>query len=777
MVVTWFNGFFYKKGFIRNNTRKIKHKSDGKLQKHLIGIILFLILLPTVSASSFTGTFNDYGKDTGSDGLYTYLTVEAAVNIDNANKDYMLLGILEDSQGNLIEYNDCRSVTNTGIQNFILDFDALKLYRNKVNGPYNLKYIELNSVDNCSGGGMPPEREHYLIDAYTTKAYQYTQFQKGEAAIYCDNSPCIAPSSLIKSRDNLTTPEPNAPNTIDGCEDGSYGNYLSSESIESITITSLNNNFFKIGDTVNIAIQVYCDSIYDKLNFIYTNDINNIQWTVKDNKQCGSTGIKTLSTTLALNNNTGQHAIRGVFGFNIQQNSICGEDDAQRAWTDNDDIIIYVKGCNSNNDCIATECDNLDKCYGGTYRDYHDVQNTCNQNFACTHNTCTAYNGIITDNDNDNYDIECDNDCRDDNPNINPGADELCNNGIDDNCNKYIDNDDPKCQGKYEIGLIEGWNLISLPKIENNGISHIAANIFNNNFDKIVALKNNKWYIYDKSTNSNLNELSESNGFWIKANNNLTIQINNEAALSIVFNLTKGWSIIGYPSLEEKDVQELFQNVLDDIEIIYVYNNHFESFNPKKPSSFMIKPGMGVLVKVKNNVLWYFNETYTKNKPPESFNLNLSNGWNLISVPLVSNKTINEIFGPNELYYLENNKWKQLQGNDKVNYQYGYWIKTNEPSLLIEGNKINSLDYDISQGWNLINYPLKETTNLQIFFRNIINNIESIKTFEDGEWKSFNPSKPNGLNSLTTLKPGKGIFVKAKNNARWHFDGNELLST
>ncbi len=748
-----------------------------KLHKHFL--FLIFLILPTVSASSFTGSFNDYGKDAGVDGLFDYLTIEAAVNINNANKDYMLLGILEDSQGNLVEYNDCRPVTNTGIQNFILDFDGLKLYRNKVDGPYNLKYIELSSVDDCNGGGMPPDKEHYLTNAYITKAYQYTQFQKGDPAVYCNNSPCTASSTLIKSRDNINTKEPNAPNTIDGCEDGSHGNYLSSESIESITITSLNNNFFEIGDTVKIEIQVYCDSTYDKLNFVYTNNINNIQWKVKDNKQCSSTGLKTLSTTFALDNNVGQHAIRGVFGFNIQQNTICGEDDPQSNWIDNDDIVIYVKGCNSNNDCIATECDSLDKCYGGTFRDYHDMQNTCNQDFECTHNACSAYDEITTDNDNDSYDKECDNECNDNNKKINPGAAEICDNGIDDNCNTYIDNDDPECQGKYRIDLIKGWNLISLPKIENNSIDYIAANIFNNNFEKIVALKNNKWYIYDKSdlANSNLNELSEYNGFWIKLNNNLTLQINNEAAISIIFNLTKGWNLIGYPSMEQKDVNQLFQNVINDIELIYIYNNHFKSFNPQKPSNFIIRPGMGVFVKLKNNALWYFNGTYTKEKPQESFNLALSNGWNLISIPLVSDKTINEIFSSNKLYYLENNRWKQLNGNNQLNYKYAYWIKTGESSLLIEGDKINNLDYDINQGWNLINYPLTEEKNTNIFFQNVISNIESVKTFEDGEWKSFNPLKPNELNSLTILKPGKGIFVKAKNNAQWNFNGNEIVAT
>jgi hypothetical protein len=74
------------------------------------------------------------------------------------------------------------------------------------------------------------------------------------AALLCEHSPCIANSSLIESRDNLGTPEPNSPNTIDSCTDGSSGTYMQDESIENITITDLNGTTFRGGDTVNITV-------------------------------------------------------------------------------------------------------------------------------------------------------------------------------------------------------------------------------------------------------------------------------------------------------------------------------------------------------------------------------------------------------------------------------------------------------------------------------------------------------------------------------------------
>lgn len=653
-------------------------KGCQKLQKHLMKILLFLIFLPIANASSFIGSFNDYGNDIDSDGLFNYLTIEAGAYITQANS-YIIFGRLEDSEGNFIEYEDCRSLT-TGNYNFILDFDGRQIYRNQVNGPYTLTYIELSLVNDCDELGFPT-LEDSLENAYTTSFYEYKKFQKGEAAIYCNSSPCTASSNLIKSRDDINIKEPNAPNTIDGCEDGLYGTYLDTESIESITVTSLKNSFFQVGDIIKVDITVYCDEgSDDRLNFVYSNDIDNIQWEVKDNQQCSSNGIQTFSTTFALDNNVGKHAIRGVFSFTLEPNTVCGQDETDDTsyWADNDDVVIYVR--------------------------------------------------------------------------------------------------DSEDQGKHKIDLVEGWNLISLPKIEDNDINAIA-NIFNN-FEKIITLKNGNWYIYDKLNlaNSNLNELSESNGFWIRVNDNLTILIENESAAYTLFQLTKGWNLIGYPSLEEKDVNELFQNVMDDIELIYVYNDEFESFNPKNPSNFLIKPGMGIFVKIKDDALWYFNGTYNKNEDQESFNLNLTEGWNLISIPLTSDKTTSQMFGT-KLYYLENQKWKQLEGNDEIDYSYSYWVKADESSLLIEGDRINNLLFDINPGWNLVNYPLTTETNTDVFFQNVIGNIESITSFENGEWKSFNPLRSNGLNSLNVLKPGKGIFVKAKDNAQWHFDGNELVAT
>jgi len=96
--------------------------------------------------------------------------------------------------------------------------------------------------------------------------------------------------------------------------------------------------------------------------------------------------------------------------------------------------------CGLDEHCVATECDHLDKCYNGDYRDYADLDNDCLGDCNCEQNTCTIYIVVETDQDSDGYDTECDNDCDDTNFLINPGAAEILGNGIDENCDGLVDN-------------------------------------------------------------------------------------------------------------------------------------------------------------------------------------------------------------------------------------------------------------------------------------------------------------------------------------------------
>jgi len=108
------------------------------------------------------------------------------------------------------------------------------------------------------------------------------------------------------------------------------------------------------------------------------------------------------------------------------------------SYTHSCNVTACGADCEKNENCNPTDCDYLNGCYQGVYRNYQDVANTCLGNCSCTENICGGYSFLSTDIDGDSYDIECGNDCNDTSPSINPSAVELCN-GIDDNCNGLID--------------------------------------------------------------------------------------------------------------------------------------------------------------------------------------------------------------------------------------------------------------------------------------------------------------------------------------------------
>lgn len=159
------------------------------------------------------------------------------------------------------------------------------------------------------------------------------------AAITCTTSPCDTGTS-VDGRDTITGgAEPNQPNTIDSCTDGTSGTYHSDESLDRIVITDLNRTTFTEGDTVEVNITVWCWGTADNLNWVYTNNSASPSWRVINSLNCPSGGsLQTFSTTFVLDEVTGDHTIRGVFQYNGNSATTCGAG----GYDDNDDVTLTV---------------------------------------------------------------------------------------------------------------------------------------------------------------------------------------------------------------------------------------------------------------------------------------------------------------------------------------------------------------------------------------------------------------------------------------------------
>ena len=116
----------------------------------------------------FDGNFADSGVDTDSDGFYNLLRINVGVTAADAGT-YTVEGSLHDNDGNFITGAQTDLFLNTGTNTVDLNFDGTAIYAHGLNGPYQLRALELSQT----GVGTMDS----ILEAYNTSAYAYTDFQ------------------------------------------------------------------------------------------------------------------------------------------------------------------------------------------------------------------------------------------------------------------------------------------------------------------------------------------------------------------------------------------------------------------------------------------------------------------------------------------------------------------------------------------------------------------------------------------------------------------------
>jgi len=183
---------------------------------------------------------------------------------------------------------------------------------------------------------------------------------------------------------------------------------------------------------------------------------------------------------------------------------------------------------------------------------------------------------------------------------------------------------------------------------------------------------------------------------------------------------------------------------------------------------------------------------YDDSRCYRQFNITLNDDWNLISVPLVLDNnsilsTLSSIDGKYESIFAYNSSsdgWVSynierpefLNTLTTIIPEKGYWIKMVEnANLFINGTLPSSIIYNIKQGWNLIGYPYLTEQPVTIVFSDVNETYTSIFTFINSNWSSYSPEKPAFLNTLQTMQPGYGYWVKANDDVNWMFNGSYYL--
>jgi hypothetical protein len=153
----------------------------------------------------------------------------------------------------------------------------------------------------------------------------------GEASI-CDSG------TLLMGRAQLG-PESNAPNTLGGsCADGTSGSFHNDESLDRLSVSTLDGGPLTAGATVRVEAMVWAFSGYssDRLDLFYAADALNPAWVLINTLTPGRAGAQVLSTTYTLPSGERQ-AIRGVFRYNGSA-SPCGTG----VYDDRDDLVFQV---------------------------------------------------------------------------------------------------------------------------------------------------------------------------------------------------------------------------------------------------------------------------------------------------------------------------------------------------------------------------------------------------------------------------------------------------
>jgi hypothetical protein len=155
---------------------------------------------------------------------------------------------------------------------------------------------------------------------------------------------CDTGTVAIKGRGTMTSGnETNRPNTLGGtCVDGNSGTYQTDESLEQITIKTVDNGNLAPGKQVTLTFRAHCYSSSDKLDVYYSKNPTAATptWTaVATGLSCPTTrGFHTFTQNLTLDATaTGQQAIRGNFRFSSTAGPC-----TTGSYDDHDDLVFTV---------------------------------------------------------------------------------------------------------------------------------------------------------------------------------------------------------------------------------------------------------------------------------------------------------------------------------------------------------------------------------------------------------------------------------------------------
>jgi hypothetical protein len=163
--------------------------------------------------------------------------------------------------------------------------------------------------------------------------------------------------------------------------------------------------------------------------------------------------------------------------------------------------------------------------------------------------------------------------------------------------------------GKVSNHLDLGWNMFSIPLIQNNTSSDAVLQTISGNFLTLQgyhAGKSRPWMHWHKNKPNNFNDVIETNhikGYYIKMTSSDDLVVAGSVPTSTQISLKAGWNLVGYPSLTSRTRD----NAMASISGSY---NKVEFFNTTSGreeglgSSDLMFPGYGYWIHATSDCVW-----------------------------------------------------------------------------------------------------------------------------------------------------------------------------
>jgi len=248
------------------------------------------------------------------------------------------------------------------------------------------------------------------------------------------------------------------------------------------------------------------------------------------------------------------------------------------------------------------------------------------------------------------------------------------------------------------------------------------------------------------------------------------IQINQNTRATLEFTNTNPNFIIGI----DVNGDGITDNTLrpNNIEIVGNYSNNETDFDNDS-----IADSIDNCVNISNpDQEDWDNDTIGDVCDIETINISLVQGWNLISLPLITvNDSVSSLFNNHsKIFTYIQGEWVELNNESIINGTLGIWIKMlNNGTLTMNGTLPRNSLFMMKRGWNLIGYPSLMRKEVNETFN--VSQIESILMYNasdtEDKWKSYNALKPDFFNTLEGMNFGYGYLINVIDTLNWTFNG------